>query len=62
MVTSAASRLDRFSNDNYDFTYSNMVVITLIEIASYPINLEHTECMVIFNDQCYDFEYFVVIK
>ena len=32
-----------------------MVVFTLIVIATCLIKLEHISCMIVFNDQCYDF-------
>ena len=58
MAASVTSRLDRRFNAHYDLTYSNMVVLILIDIETCPIKLEHKVCMVICNDQYYGFDGF----
>ena len=58
MVAAATSRLDRRLNVHFDFTHSDVVVLTLIVIVTCPIKLEHTSCMIIFNNQCYGVDCF----
>ena len=52
---------DRFStriDSNFDYTIRDDVVGQLLNITSCPIVFETTDCMCIFNDQCYDFHAF----
>ena len=58
MATRAISRLDCCVEADFYFTQGDEVVLTLIDIITYPIKLEATDCIVIFNDQCYDFRDF----
>ena len=58
MADDTASCLDQRLNANYYFTHSDVVVLTLIDIETFTIKLEHIYCMVILNDRCYDFDDF----
>ena len=62
MVASAISYLVCRLNAYADFTYSDVVILTLIDIVNFPIKFEHTYCMVIFNNQYYDFQDFVLYR
>ena len=61
-AAAAISRLDHRLNKNYDFKHSYVVVLTLIDIVTCPIKLEHTYFMIMCNDQCYDFDNFDLYK
>ena len=62
MAATANFRLDRRFDANYDFTHSDMVMLTFIDIITFPIKAEHIDYMAIYNYQCYDSDDFDCYK
>ena len=58
MKNPSISRLDRWLEADFDFTYINEVAITLLNIITWSIKLGATDYVLIFNDHCYDFQDF----
>ena len=58
MTTPAIPLLDRCMEADFDFTHSNEVVLTFLNIITCPIKFEATDYMFIFNDHYYDFQDF----
>ena len=62
MAAATTSRPDCHLNAHYDMERSDMVVLTLLDIVTCPINLNHIDFMVIFNNQCDDSDDFDCYK
>ena len=58
MVATVTSRLDFCVEANFDFTHSDEIVLTLIEIIAFTIKLESTNYLLIFNDKYYNYNDF----
>ena len=60
IMSNQSSRLDNPILAEYEFTLRDEVVSKLLDFVECPILKEESQCMVIFNKQCYDYEKWVM--
>ena len=45
-----------------DFTFGDEALLVLVDMIKCPLGLDIADNMIVFNDHCYDNEYFEVLR